>query len=91
MQITVESITNIRTSDSLATVSVTETEVDPIYAKGYQDAAELQWETFPLEMVADVIDGYRAMAVQYGSKYIAGMAQGAWDIFVSRELVIVSV
>jgi hypothetical protein len=87
MQITVESITNIRTPKSLATVfafKVTENEVDPIYAKGYQDAAELQWNTFPLDMIVPVIDSYREMALKHGNRYIAGMAQGAWDLFVGR-------
>lgn len=90
MQITTDSITTVRSVGFIATIielSITETKVDPDFAKGYQDAAELKWETFPTEMTVDVIDAYRAMAVQYGSKYIAGIAQGAWDLFVSRELV----
>lgn len=90
MLIKTDSITNIRTPDFLATIielSISENKVNPDFQKGYQDASDISWNTMPLTSVVPVIDSYRELALRHGSLYIAGFAQGAWDLLMARRII----
>ncbi len=56
------------------------------YAAGYINAADYDWLKLPIDDAIKKIDAYKLWALKKGSLYFAGVAQGAWDQLMGREL-----
>lgn len=57
------------------------------YVAGYNSVADFDWSRIPFEIAVKQIDAYKNMALKRGNEFFAGVAQGAWDQLVQRELV----
>lgn len=57
------------------------------YLQGYQDAASYKWDNLPIDNVFQLVDMYKARALEKGNEYFAGLAQGAMEIVMKRLVV----
>lgn len=56
------------------------------YLEGYESAADFDWLTLPIDDAIKIIDAYKHRALKNGKPFFAGVAQGAWDQLMGREL-----
>lgn len=60
--------------------------MDNKYSAGYQDAAGFEWDKLPIDNVFQLIDIYKARALEKSNEYFAGLAQGALDLVMKRVI-----
>jgi len=56
------------------------------YKQGYQDALIFDWSKVPLQIIFEMIDGYKLWAVKTGNVYFAGLAKGANAVAMRRTV-----
>ncbi len=57
-----------------------------MFQLGYQDASEFNWNSLPLDNAFQLIDIYKVRALEKGNEYFAGLAQGAQDLVMQRQV-----
>lgn len=57
------------------------------YTRGYMSVSPLDWSTIPVDEAIKRIDAYKSMAFTRGNEFYAGVAEGAWNYLMQRELV----